>query len=123
MTPDQQGLTTVQYVVAAGFSMLLLVVAGNVLVDLYARGVVRDALDEGARSGSTAGAGVVECERRAREVLDGLLRGPTGSDVRVECRVDGPWIAARAEGRLASWLPAIVPDWQVAYEAFALRQP
>ena len=45
--PRDDGFTTIQYVIAVAWSLLLLVLVANFLVDLYARGAVRDALDEG----------------------------------------------------------------------------
>ena len=53
------------------------------------------------------------CAKRAPcEVLDGLLRGRLGDDIRVECRPDGSTMVAHAEGSLPSWLPALVPSWR-----------
>ena len=52
----EHGFTTIQYVVATGFSLLLFVLVANLLVDLYERGAVRDALDEGVRAGVPAAA-------------------------------------------------------------------
>ena len=46
----EAGFTTIQYVVATGFSLLLFVLVANLLVDLYARAAVRDALEEGTRA-------------------------------------------------------------------------
>ena len=48
--------TTIQYVIAVAWSLVLLVLIANLLVDLYARGAVRDALDDGVRAGAPAGA-------------------------------------------------------------------
>ena len=64
---------TVQYVATVGLSLILLVLFANLLVDLYVRGAVRDALDEGVRAAAPAGSGRHECEERAHEVVDGLV--------------------------------------------------
>jgi hypothetical protein len=56
--------------------LVLLVLIANLLVDLYARGAVRDALDDGVRAAAPAGATVAACEARVREVVSGLIRGP-----------------------------------------------
>ena len=61
----ETGFTTVQYVAVVAMSLVLLVLVANLLVDLYARGAIRDALDEGVRAGAPAGAGPSDCERRA----------------------------------------------------------
>jgi hypothetical protein len=117
---------TVQFTVATAFSLVLLVAVANVLVDLYARGALHDALDEGVRAGVVAAARdgdpVAACEQRANEVMGELLRGPVGNDVRVSCeqRGDG-WVRARANARFPSWLPG-VPDWRVELNAAAREQ-
>ena len=54
--PDERGFTTIQYVIAVAWSLVLLVLVANLLVDLYARGAVRDALDDGVRAGAPAAA-------------------------------------------------------------------
>src|SRR6185369_11572384 len=65
---DEGGFTTLQYVVATGFSLVLFVLVANLLVDLYARGAVRDALDEGVRAQVPGAAPADACEARARGV-------------------------------------------------------
>ncbi|MET1001488.1 MAG: hypothetical protein ABWZ15_06730 [Acidimicrobiia bacterium] len=113
----EDGFTTVQYVAVVALSLVLLVLVANLLVDLYARGAIRDALDEGVRAAAPAGTGPTDCERRAHEVLDGLLRGPIGDDIEVTCSLEGTAIVGRAEGSLPSWLPVLVPAWDVSFEA------
>jgi len=119
----EAGFTTIQYVVTVGFSLVLLVMVANVLVDLYARAAIRDALDEGVRAGAPVGAGVPQCEARTREVLGALLRGPIGDGVRVRCDADGSNLVARAEGTLPSWLPIVVPPWRFEFEASMRGEP
>jgi hypothetical protein len=111
------GFTTIQYVATVALSLLLLVLVANLLVDLYARGAIRDALDEGVRAGAPAGRGAPDCRQRAEEVLDGLLRGPVGGDIEVTCERDGHTMRAYAEGALPSWLPMLTPDWHLDLEA------
>ena len=80
---DERGFTTVQYVATVGLSLVFLVLFANLLVDLYARGAVRDALDEGVRTAAPAGTRHAACAKHVRdEVLDGLLRGPLADDIR-----------------------------------------
>ncbi|MDZ4826219.1 MAG: hypothetical protein SGJ13_07105 [Actinomycetota bacterium] len=119
----ESAFTTIQYVATVGFSMVLFVLVANLLVDLYARGVVRDALDEGARSAAVEGADAETCRARAQQVLDDLLRGPVGNDIEIECEFDGAFVVARAEGSLPAWLPMLVPAWELEFEATALREP
>ncbi len=116
---DERGAITVQFALATAFSFVLLVLVANLLVDLYARGAVRDALDEGARSGALANSSTAACEREASEALDALLRGRIGRDITIECerRGDG-WVRATARVRLHSWLPG-VPDWVFTMRAVA----
>ena len=57
---------------AIALSMVLFVMCVNVIAVMYARGVVRGALDEGARAGARSGAQVAECEQRVAQVLDEL---------------------------------------------------
>lgn len=115
---DQGGFATIQYVLATGFSLVLLVLVANFTVDLYARGAVRDALDEGARAAVPLGATVADCEARAKAVVAQLLGGRRRADIRVRCRHDGDWIRADARVRLRSWLP-LVPDWRFELRAVA----
>ena len=70
--------------VAVAWSLVLLVLVANFLVDLYARGAVRDALDDGVRAAAPASVPGPVCEQRAHEVLRGLVRGPL-VDARIRC--------------------------------------
>jgi len=117
---SDRGFTTIQYVIAVAWSLVLLVLIANLLVDLYARGAVRDALDDGVRAAAPAGASVLACEQRAHEVVAGLVRGPLLHTV-VHCRVDGAFVVADAQVTLRSWLPMLVPDWHLHLRAEALR--
>jgi hypothetical protein len=117
----ETGFTTIQYVIAVAWSLVLLVLVANFLVDLYARGAVRDALDDGVRAGVPAAAPVAACEQRAREVLRDLVRGPLVV-VRVRCATSGAFVTADATVTLRSWLPMLVPDWHLHLDAAALRE-
>jgi hypothetical protein len=114
-------MTTVQLVCAAALSIVVFVMLGNLVVDLYARGAIRAALDEGARAGAPVGSGVPECEERARGVLAGLLSGDIAR-LRLECRELDERIAASAAAVLRSWLPGIVPDWSFELEGSATKE-
>jgi hypothetical protein len=120
--PGDPGFTTIQYVIAVAWSLLLLVLVANLMVDLYARGAVRDALDDGVRAGAPAVGPVVACEARAHEVLLGLVRGPL-VDAQVRCDESGPFVVAEATVALRSWLPMLLPDWRMTLRAEALREP
>lgn len=116
----ENGFTTIQYVIAVAWSLVLLVLIANLLVDLYARGAVRDALDDGVRAGAPAGASVAACEQRGHEVVTGLIRGPLLNTV-VHCAEDGDFVVADAQVTLRSWLPMLIPDWHMHLHAEALR--
>jgi hypothetical protein len=110
-------MTTVQYVAAVALSLLAFVMMANFVVFLYARGVVRAAVDEGARTGGRSGAGTVECEARAADAVSDLLGGALGQDVAVRCRRDTDAMLAHASVTLHAWLPVVVPDWSFELEA------
>jgi len=119
----EAGFTTLQYVVAAGFSLLLFVLVGNLLVDLYERGAVRDGLDEGVRAAVPARADPASCEARAREVVRTIAGGSLLHVDELECTRDGAFVVATARVSLRSWLPMLVPDWHVRLRAAALQEP
>jgi hypothetical protein len=117
----ERGFVTVQYVLAVGLSFVLLVLIGNLLVDLYARAAVRDALEEGTHAVVPVDARPGACLERAQAVVRGLLRGPIGRGVRVRCGVEVGVVTAVADVRLPSWLPGIAPDWRFTVHAIAIR--
>jgi hypothetical protein len=117
----EHGFVTIQYVAATALSLVLLVLVANLLVDLYARGAIRDALDEGVRAAAPVDATSAACEARAHEVLDALVRGPVAR-VDVHCAQDGAWVRADARVALESWLPMLVPAWRMELHAEALRE-
>ena len=116
------GFSTIQYVVATAFSLVLFVLVANLLVDLYARGAVRDALDEGVRAGVPAAAAPADCIARACAVVQSIA---AGSVVRVDtlgCVRDGDRIVATARISLRSWFPGLVPDWRLDLRAQAVKE-
>lgn len=115
-------MTTVQYVAATALSLIVFVMMANFIVFLYARGVVRAAVDEGARAGSRFGATPAECDARARDVLGDLLAGRLGSDVSVLCESSVDEMHASVHVTLHGWLPVLVPDWTFTLDARSLRE-
>ena len=85
----------------------------------YGRGVVRAAIDEGARAGSVVDDAVARCEQRAAQALGGLLGGRMGEDVSIVCSDDGERVLARAQVRFVSIAPG--PDWTFDITATARR--
>jgi hypothetical protein len=117
------GFVTVQFVTAAALSLVLLVLLANVLVAAYARGVVRAALDEGARAGARTADGAAECALRAGAVLDDLLGGPLRGGVEpIVCVVEGDRVRASTRAAVAGWLPG-TPGWVFDVTATAVREP
>jgi len=119
---DQDGFTTLQYVVATGFSLVLFVLLANLLVDLYARGAVRDALDEGVRASVPIAATAADCEARVREVIDSIAGGSLVHVDALRCERVADSVVARAEISLRSWLPVMIPDWHVRLRASAVQE-
>jgi hypothetical protein len=122
VTRSERGFTTIQYVVATAFSLLLFVMVANLLVDLYERGAIRDALDEGVRAGVPVGASSNDCLSRARDVVQSVA---SGSSIRIDelaCAPDGERIVATARVALRSWFPMIIPDWHLSLQASAHKE-
>jgi hypothetical protein len=118
----EAGMTTVQYVAATGFSLIVFVMLANFIVFLYARGVVRASVDEGARAGSRFDTGTAECEARARDVLGDLLGGVLGRDVEVRCEHRPEDVMqATVHAKLRGWLP-VVPDWTFTLQARSVKE-
>lgn len=109
--PDSQGgFASIEWVLATLIGLVMFVLLANVVVNQYARGVVRAAVDEGARQGAREGATVATCDTRAHEVLDDLLGGSLGRQVRLACRLEPGAAVAEATTTLPGWLPG-TPDW------------
>ena len=118
---EDLGFATIQYVLGVALSLVLLVLIANLLVDVYARGAVRDALDEGVRAAVPIDAPIAACEERARDVLSDLVR-PAVAAVDLQCRRDGARVVADARVSMRSWLPLLVPDWRMHLHAAALSE-
>lgn len=109
------------YVFALGLSLLFFVLLVQFVVWQYGRGVVRSALDEGARVGAPAEAGPGDCEARAHDVLADLLGGPMGAEVDVRCRQTPTQMVAVANVTFRAWLPPS-PDWSFEVAATARKE-
>jgi len=118
----ERGFTTVQYVVATACSLMLFVLTANLLVDMYARGAVRDALDEGVRAAVPIGAAPGVCEARAHEVVRSIAAGSLVHVDDLGCARNGPYVVAHARVTLRSWVPMLVGDWHLDLRAAALPE-
>ena len=106
----EDGNAAVVSLVAIGLCLIVFFMAANLIVDSYAQGVLRTAVDEGAQTGAAQGApggAVGACQAKEAEVMSGLLSGPFAKDVNLSCAVAGDAITASASGRLPGWLPPI----------------
>ncbi|MDA8300939.1 MAG: hypothetical protein M0005_05205 [Actinomycetota bacterium] len=118
----ERGSTVV--VGAAGIAILLAIFAGcaNFVLDEYAKGALRTAVDEAAQAGAAAGGSLQACQAEAEQVQRGLLHGSFGADVTITCQVlAGGLMLATASGDLPSLLPA-VPHLQVSVSGLSVVQ-
>lgn len=105
-----------------GLSFVFLLMIANLIVFQYGRGVVREALDSGARAGATADGNAADCEARADDALRGLIGASMRAGVSLRCDVRGDTVVATADVHFASWLPAFVPDWTFHSEATVVKE-
>lgn len=92
-------------VVGIAILLVLFVGAMNLVLDEYAKGAVRTAVDEGAQDGAGYGGSVAACEAGAARARAALLPGPFGRAVRIDCHVEGDEMVASASGELTSLFP------------------
>ena len=108
-------------------AMIVVTFAANIVAMQYTRGALRAAATAGVRSGALVGGTAELCEIRAAAVLrgdGGLLRGPYGSDARVECRQIDARVEASGSATVAWWIDVLPPVvLQVSAEAVAERLP
>ena len=72
---NERGFTSIEWLVAVAFSMIVMVVIINLIAVQYGRGVIRAAADEGARSGARVDIDQIRaCQEREQNVLDSLGR-------------------------------------------------
>ncbi len=117
----ESGQVVPAYLVAVGISLLFFVLLVQFVVWQYGRGAVRAALDEAARAGAPVDADAGDCERRAAAVLDDLLGGALGREVRVSCRETPTQVLVSADVVFRSWLPPS-PDWSFRLTASARKE-
>lgn len=118
---DERGSTALASLVALAMSMALFVACLNVMAVMYAKGVLRGALDDGVRAAAIVGGARRDCEARINDALGDLLAGEMGSSVRFRCAVTSASVEAEASARFPGWLPGI-PTANVRIEATAVRE-
>ena len=109
----ESGSAVVPGALAIAILMVIFIGALNFVLDEYAKGAVRTAVDEAAEAGATAGGSLSACQDEAQQVRGDLLPGPFGSGVLVTCRDEGDEIVVSAAGALPSLLP-LVPTVHVS---------
>lgn len=118
--PNESAFATVEFMVAVAFSFLLLVMVANLILVQYGRGVVRAAVDEGARAGARFEVDAVDtCEARVDAVIGTL--GKMGNDVTVSCTLTDEQVRATATASFEGWLP-VVPTFTEEASALARKE-
>ena len=121
MRAPERGMITIQYVAASVLALVLLVIAANLLVDLYVRAAVRDALDEGVRAAVPLGGTATDCAARANNTLQGLVRGDLGHGVTIGCAIAGGIVTAGADVTLPAFVAGF-PGWSFRLRAQARQE-
>jgi len=103
-----RGSAVLPGVVAIALLLLTFAGATNVIVDEYAKGALRTAVDEGAQAGAAAGGSVAVCLGATRQVAHNLLPGPFGAAVQLSCHLQGGDVVASAAGDLPSFVLDVV---------------
>ncbi|MGH8873211.1 MAG: hypothetical protein ACRDWS_14705 [Acidimicrobiia bacterium] len=117
---SEEGVTSVQFLLASGLGLLLFLAVANLVVVQYGRGAVRSALDQGARVGAVSSS-VAECQQRVADVLAQLLGGRMGDGVVTTCEVGPAVVTASARAAFVSWTP-FAPDFVFEMTAQATRE-
>jgi hypothetical protein len=94
-------------IVAIAILTLIFVGALNLVVDEYAKGAVRTAVDEAAQAGAASGGSLSVCQAEAAQVRGNLLPGPFGHGIRVTCSLEGDEVVATAVGYLPTLAPPV----------------
>jgi hypothetical protein len=93
--------------VAIAILMVVFIGGLNFVLDEYAKGAIRTAVDDAAQAGATAGGSLAVCRAEAQQVQRGLLPGPFGTGVSVTCNQEGNEMVVSAGGDLPSLLPLV----------------
>ena len=95
-------------------TLVVFMVAINLIVDEYGKGAIRTAVDEAAQAGSLQGAAggpIAACQAKASQVMSGLLNGPFGHDITITCGINANGqVVATANGTLPAWLRLVPTD-------------
>lgn len=113
--PADDGYVTPAFVVCVGLTLVVLVMAANLYVLHYARGVLQAAVEEGVRQGLAAGDAGLCGARADAAVRDGL--GVMADQVTpATCTVGSGRVTASVDAAFRPWLPG-VPAWPASAQA------
>lgn len=115
-----QGVSSVQFVLASALALILFVALVNLVVFQYGRGALRSALEQGVRAGSVGG--VAACEETANAVVADLLGGTMSDGLVVTCTASGSGVEALGTATFQSWTP-LMPDLELDLVANAIAEP
>lgn len=115
------GFASLQFVLAAGLAMFMVVGLVQLVSYQYTRGAVMTALERGVRAGSLADRHAARCQDAVRDSLGSVLAGEVGGSIRFGCDVDGTMIRAWATGAVPSWV-AGAPEMRFDLETGATRE-
>lgn len=101
---EERGTTTLAVTAAAGFGLAVFVLAANLVLLHYARGVARTAVDEAVRHGIVS---APACRGAAESVLSNLLGGEYGAGLGAECGVSDGTLRAVVSGSVPSLIPTL----------------
>jgi hypothetical protein len=108
----EEGVSSVQFLLAAALALSLFLVFANLVVVQYGRGAVRSALEQGARAGALS-ASVEACELKAAEVLQELLGGRMSDGITPRCSLGPSRVTAEASATFDSWT-GLTPDFDIS---------
>jgi len=106
-------------VIAIAVLLVSFVGATNVVLDEYATGALRTAVDDAAQAGAAAGGSLSACYAEGDQVRQELLPGPYGDGVRFACTLAPGEVVASASGYLPSFVPE-VPRQEVVVQGLSL---
>lgn len=117
----EEGFASLQFVVAAGLAMLMVVGLVQLIAYQFTRGALMAALERGVRAGAVAGAGAEQCLAAVQDSLAEVLGGIVGHTVQVSCAADDDLVTATASGTVPAWFGSGV-DFSIDVDALARRE-
>ena len=119
---NEEGLASLQFVLAAALAMVLVVGLVQVIAYQFTRGAVMAALERSVRAGAVVGAAADECRASLKDSISQVLGGEVSSNLAASCGSDDEFVWATANGVVPSWL-AWAPDLPFRLETRARREP